>query len=652
MAVFLDRKDVPSHIFDIPELDFSGDLLADWTADSWFRLGARTIRPQRNSQGIEDVLSRQSLLLPPGLFQDVYDKLESIGNVIGSIGKPGGMVSHTGCEKEYRYIPFHKFEFSSGNVGEPLVFVHSNTSGLELFINPDILLFFELEERTPGNGIWWDPRRGAEALIRRVIADVDQEVIEIRTDYLQKYLCARQMSLIIGHYRHLHLFDPQEATVDKFVTGDLTLGSPEQGSKVLLQNWGLRKDLMGTAHFLQRRLHLWFEIKPPEIDIDNPWQDQPPFDPYTLTLPTRVGPIAPARWAHFKPIEGRTFDGKTCDFMDRIYFRQEVLTKYEGATGFDVLDDGSVACRHYWGLTRSTARIGNELICTAIGDFAEGVPFEEWLHWRQYAVEPPSHETAESLRQEQSVPDAISGVVNALHALNMAFCDMADSLRVVVEEDLWSGSLDSLAGRQLRWVYPSTADDDEFLKRATLTSTLVIEALETASLRKVLGAVAPNFHLTFEKQPKPLGSRNLLQRLNLVGRLIEQFNPDLAGIPLLAQQAENKARNEEDPELQIELEKAYRLIRDELAPLAFLYDLRTFGGLAHQPNKARASAAAAQLGLPEMNWHRTDYLRLLNLVAESLHKISGHLQVAAQLRMERPSATPAETAAPEMIISG
>lgn len=66
--------------------------------------------------------------------------------------------------------------------------------------------------------------------------------------------------------------------------------------------------------------------------------------------------------------------------MDRVYFRQEVLMKYEAASGFEVKDDGSVSCYHYWGLARSTARLGNELCSTAIGDFAEGVPFEEWLH--------------------------------------------------------------------------------------------------------------------------------------------------------------------------------------------------------------------------------------------------------------------------------
>lgn len=533
MAAIISRDNAPSHLFSIPELDFSEDLFAERVSSPWFRLGAWTIAPQRDERGIEDVVSRQSLLLVPEGFVNIFDKLESVGNLIDDLGKPGGSVLHIGEQKEYRYTPFHQFDFSfTAAVGEPLVFLRSSTSGVQLFINPDLWLFFELEERTPGGGIWWDPRQGVDALRQRVIEPGQMEIVEIRVGHLLKYLQARQMSLVLGHYRYLHLFDPLQDTIEKFVKEDVVLGSPDQGAKAILQNWGLR-DITGTIPFLQRRLHLWFEIKPPKIDVDDPWVDQPSFDPYMFTLPTRVGPVAPAHWKHFTPTEGRTFEGEVCDFMDRVYFRQEVLTKYEGASGFDVADNGSVSCHHYWGLTRSTARVGNELLATAIGDFAEGVPFSEWPHWKQYAVEPPSPETEKALRQEKTVPIAVNSLVNALHTLNAAFADVADSLKVTSLEPLWSGSLNSLAGRQLKWVYPTTADDDEFLKRATLTSTLVIEALQPASLRKVLSAVGGNLHLNEEDPPRSLGSRNLLQRLTLIAMLSKDFQPDIAEIPML-----------------------------------------------------------------------------------------------------------------------
>jgi hypothetical protein len=631
MAAIINRDDAPSHLSKIPELDFSRDLFGERLAGPWIRLGASTITTRRDERGVEDEVSRQSLLLAPRGFAAVFDKLESVGNVLLNLGEPGGSVRHGGGEREYRYGPFHHFEFPFTSItGEPLVFVHSNTSGVQLFINPDIWLFLELEEKTRGHGIWWDPRRGIDVLVRRVLELGRLETVEIRADYLLKYLQARQMSLLVAHYRQLLLFGPSQSAIEAFVEGDLTLGSPELGVKAILQNWGLRQD-NGRTPFLQRRLHLWFEIEPPEIDVDDPWADQPSFDPYTFTLPTRAGAVAPGRWKHFRRSGERRFEGEGCDFMDHIYFRQEVLTKYEGASGFDVKDDGSVSCRHYWGLVRSTARLGNELLSTAIGDFAEGVPFEEWPHWKQYAVEPPSPETARALGEELAVPEAVNSLARALHRLNAAFADMAASLGATVAEPPWRGSLDSLAGRQLKWVYPATADDDEFLKRATLASTLFLDGLQPASLRNLLNSVAKNLHETFEKPPKPLGSRNLLQRVTLMALLIEDLQPRIARLPELVRQAEGKARNAAKPDLQAELEASCKRVRDEFVPLAFLYELRTHSGLAHSPNKEKVAAATAKLGLPKRSWHRTDYLRLLKLIAESVLRISEHLEAAAEV---------------------
>jgi hypothetical protein len=367
-------------MFSIPALDFSSDLLVERQGSSWFRLGAWTITSRRDEQNVEEEVMRQSILIGNLDFAEAFDKLDSIGNAIGSLGKPGGSILSSGGGKEYNYAAFHQFKIHfTSVVGEPLVFVRHTTSGVSLFINPDLYLFFELEEKTYGSGIWWDPKKGVEALIQRVIDNGNLMVVEIRCEYLQKYLQARQMSLLVGHYHQLLLFDPHIDAINNFVKEDVTLGSVDQGAKAILENWGLRKELLGDKSYLQRRLHLWFEIKPIEIDIEDPWADQPSFDLYAYTLPTQYGAVAPARWTHFRKTEGCGFAGTCCDFMSRVYFRQEVLSKYEGSFGFDVKDNGSVNCR-YWGLSRSTGRHGNELISTAIGDFAEGLPFEEWQH--------------------------------------------------------------------------------------------------------------------------------------------------------------------------------------------------------------------------------------------------------------------------------
>jgi hypothetical protein len=41
--------------------------------------------------------------------------------------------------------------------------------------------------------------------------------------------------------------------------------------------------------------------------------------------------------------------------------------------------------------------------------------------------------------------------------------------------------------------------------------------------------------------------------------------------------------------------------------------------------------SAAKMGLPKGNWHRTDYLRLLKLIADSFGLISDHLEAASQV---------------------
>ena len=327
MRALLDRSDTPGQVFNIPELDFSGDLFGDPMAGEWFRLGAWTIKAHRDDRGVEDVISRQSLLIAHASFAKMFNRLESIGNVLDNLGKPGGWVLDAGNRKEYRYAPFHGFEFPFTSViGEPLVFIHHATTGTRLLINPDLSLFFELEEKTLGSGIWWDTRRGTEALRQRVVERDNLEIVEVRANYLLKYLQARQMALLVGHYRHLHLFNPLPQIVAMFEPGDLVLGSPERGAKALLQNWGLRKVL--NSSFLQRRLHLWFEIEPPEIDVQDPWAEQPPFDPRKFTLPTRVGPVAPGRWKHFRGSDGAVFDGGLCDFMDRVY--RELPARHRG----------------------------------------------------------------------------------------------------------------------------------------------------------------------------------------------------------------------------------------------------------------------------------------------------------------------------------
>ena len=107
----INRDDVPSHVLNIHEVDLSGDLFAERLEGPWFRLGAETMQERRDQRGVEEAASRRSVLLGPEGFADVFDKLESVGNVFHSLGKPGGVVREVGGAKDYSYTPFHQFEF-------------------------------------------------------------------------------------------------------------------------------------------------------------------------------------------------------------------------------------------------------------------------------------------------------------------------------------------------------------------------------------------------------------------------------------------------------------------------------------------------------------------------------------------------------------
>jgi hypothetical protein len=145
----------------------------------------------------------------------------------------------------------------------------------------------------------------------------------------------------------------------------------------------------------------------------------------------------------------------------------------------------------------------------------------------------------------------------------------------------------------------------------------------------LLNAVGKKMHESFDRSGVTLGSRKLLQRTSLIALVIEALQPKWAKLPALVKRAEGRGTGHIDFDLKEELEKLHTRIRDEFAPLAFLYDLRVHGGLAHPPNKEDAATAAAKLGLPKGNWHRTDYLAMLKLLADSFDRISEHFEAAS-----------------------
>ena len=92
----INRDGIPSHLFATPELDFSEDLFAEPLKEQWFRLAAIMHGNEVDSRGVRTVTERQSLLMAPGTFEAIGDKLTSIGNVLSHLGAPGASVYDPG----------------------------------------------------------------------------------------------------------------------------------------------------------------------------------------------------------------------------------------------------------------------------------------------------------------------------------------------------------------------------------------------------------------------------------------------------------------------------------------------------------------------------------------------------------------------------
>jgi hypothetical protein len=597
----------------IPELDLTAEICAARASGEWFML-AEYFSSARNVN-VENQTQRQSILIPIGAFARLYDQLTYVGNVLTNLGSPVISAGIDAGERTYEYAPFHRFNFTFTDiVGEPLAFFRPTRAGVEPVINLDLVLFFGLEARADGAKAWLDPRTGSDVV---VVATGQRTTVEVRLSYLNRYLRARQMNLLVAHFRRMLYYDPGPAVLNAFTEAEVTVGSPGSRMKAWLFNAGPR-DGFGSP-FIQSELHLWYTMPTVPINMEHPFDAEPSFDVHTFTLPTERGFVAPGRFRVDSHSE-EPFDGGEGSFTDSVFFSQEVLSKYEISDEFVVDDDGSVRCHHYWALNRSTQRFGDELLSTYIGDFAEGVPYDEWPHWRHYAVQPPGMNEVVRLRSEPSITEAVNSLVESLEQLNPVFRRLALGFAASSNDTLWKSPSQTSTTRQLKRFYSVSAGEDEFLRRATLVSTLATEGFSSSPMRSVLRSLGPDMDMNEENPPKPLGSLRLLERIVLGAAITARMNPKLDALADLILEAEARSTGSEH-DLTQELVQIRKAVRTLFEAITFVYDLRTHGGVAHRQNVTQARVAAKNMSLPGGGWTRADYLGLLRQVKMTVDAI-------------------------------
>lgn len=516
---------------------------------------------------------------------------------------------------------------------EPVAYRSAVWPGRILEISPAVPALLDLRGRELAKDevVYVDERLNQEVLrLRHGLGDRRLSTVKIRTAALRQFLAERDQALVLYHF-HQHLlrhFTDTEAGEHEIVAGSLS-GSIPVGLKTFVQNWGPRgRAWSGDDAYLQRRIHRWRVLRPEDARTRRTRHEHLAFDVRTFTLETLHGPVAPARFCALD-IPAAEFAGvwpnETPAFMTRTWFDIAVLERFEHDPNYDVGDDGSIRCRHYWALNRSVQRTGNRWLSTAIGDFAEGVPMEEWPYFARYAVPPPGDSEYDEACREQEIPDLVNALVDALERM-AATPSWFAAEGTEPPAAIWNLKSDP---RPLKRHMGSTTDKTEFARRVTELSTLLIDGLDKAAL---IGAVEALAGMRAPNEHRSQGSRKWLEAYATacrIARYLRTMEPAALAGPVRLGLAWATATGEQ-LEAAREYQQAAGEIRGALAPIAYLYDLRTSGGVAHPPSAGWAEALAKVAGDSEQVGRR-GYLALLTAVGEAVRLIVEDVRAAARM---------------------
>lgn len=611
-----DTVDIPAHLRAIKELDLTTHCVVELMPKPWFCIGESV----KGEQGkTKKVLQRETMLAKTGSFVKSASLFNAVGAVVRNLGRPTAWHSNAKGVPKYRYQPFHSYETAFGGFSaEPVVFIR--TLNGDLVINPDLWLLLELTEKKDAVHCWYDEENHIDVI--QIVKKADEQKVSIRTDYLQRYLKSRQMELLVSEFRQSIFTPKDEFFDDAFEQGTTVLTNKQKDAKVIVESWGPKKGI-GPDYYI-RRMQLWSVLAPPAINEDDPFGEVADFDLSKFLLPTSSGFVAPARFLGSQALK-HNFEGITCDFMDRVFFSQEALVRYQGLPNHEIGDDGSVRHSHFWSFDRSVSRFGDDYLSIAIGDFAEGVPFREWQHWKHFAVACPDDLWYDREANTQSIVGKVNRLISELHSLNEAFeyfCQIHSPSSAT--KNLWKEEGNEQLIKELKWFYPEHGNDADFRRRVTQLSTLCFDSLDATTLRKVLdqcGALLDRDTIT--------ASRKLLERLCLAAQLMATFRSN-SGLKALLELLSDAGTAQEHADVVKEAKVVEKQVWDMFTPLVALYDLRVGLGLAHPKSDSKTTSAAKLLGLPTKEWSRAHYLNLLSRIIAAFDQITTAITKGAQ----------------------
>ncbi len=182
-------------------------------------------------------------------------------------------------------------------------------------------------------------------------------------------------------------------------------------------------------------------------------------------------------------------------FEDSVYFKEEVLKKYEGDRDYQTGDDGSVQFRSEWGFR--SYRDAEGIICVLLGDLGNNFPDEELKHWKLYNIHPDEVSITEYCTDFRHT---LNRIVHFMDVLNK---NMKYKIKLYYPEaikfnsDSFDDNIFDLTHsenhlRFLKKVINESTPAEELEMKIVTLNCLVIDSINTKLLSKLLDCLDGN----------------------------------------------------------------------------------------------------------------------------------------------------------------
>src|SRR3989339_27672 len=184
-------------------------------------------------------------------------------------------------------------------------------------------------------------------------------------------------------------------------------------------------------------------------------------------------------------------------FLETVFFKEEVLKKYESNKDFKIGDDGTVLFGYEWGLFRGVYRVAKGYIAVNLGDLGEGFPNKELKHWKQYNIDP------RKIKLEDRYFDFRSKIKRMIYFMNLSNKRIKNYLEKFFPEIAIANKnifiLDDTEDvlNHIKKVINNKTTIDEFQSRIIFLNILLIESINTKLINKVFNQVGEDLNLSY-----------------------------------------------------------------------------------------------------------------------------------------------------------